>query len=265
MRSFLLSSIVVVATGCGSEPEGPRLGLQELPEPKLFISVSTGANALGSFHGLGSMLVTISTGAPGCVGMRREVTGTINELSMGTFQPGSTYYSYDARDKVCSQPGFFVNDNHRASRPDAASRLPDFTAASANVVISEGGTQWRAEFQSVCAARSVTLASPATGPVRAGDPVVLRWFPATDLISPDMLLVRKEGADEIVDRVYQLTVEGSTVKFAMPALEAGGRYTFEPIGVTAFRAGVARCEGPVACEARCTDIEVAPATVDFAL
>ncbi|MCY1072965.1 hypothetical protein [Archangium lansingense] len=220
---------------------------------------------MGSFHGLGAMRVTIITGAPGCVGMRRGVTGAINELSLGTFQTGSTYYSYDAQGDVCSPPGFYVDDNHRASRPDAASRLPDFTAETANIVISDGNTEWRAEFQSVCAARSVTLASPATGSVRAGDPVVLQWSPATDLVSPDMLLVRKEGAEEIVDRVYRLTVEGTTVKFVMPALEAEGRYTFEPIGVVPFRAGVARCDGPVVCDAQCTDIKVAPATVDFAL
>jgi hypothetical protein len=246
--------------GClGSAPSS----LAELPASQLVISANTGSTATGAYYGLGSLQLGIGAQTEECPIVRRGVTATINGMTVGTFSTGGSYYSYDAKAEVCRSPGFFVTDNHRASRPDAPSKIPDLTQPESHVVISDGETTWRAVFQSLCSARSVTRISPTTASVRAGENVVLQWAPATDRITPSVLIVRLEGSEQIAARVEGPKVVGSTLTFTMPALATSGRYTFEPMGSPAFRPGVASCEGPSVCEAACHDIDVAPALVEF--
>lgn len=262
MMNRLPLFLTLTLAGClGSSFES--VSLAELSESQLVLSASTGANATGSYQGLGSLRVGIGAETEECLTVRWGVSATVNDMSMGSFSTGGSYYSFDAKGDVCNSPGFFVSDNHRANNPDAPSKIPDLTGPETLVVVSDGQTTWRAVFQSLCAPRSVTRVPSTAGSVRAGEEVVLQWAPETDLIAPTLLLVRPEGSEEIVYRVQNPTVVGKTLKFPMPALATSGRYTFEPRGVSLFRAGVASCEGPSVCQASCHDLDVAPALVEF--
>lgn len=251
-------------TGCLGLLSDPGLGLAELPASQLVVSASTGAHATGSYYGLGTLRVAIGAQTEECPTLRGGISASINGMTVGSFSRDGSYYSYDAKADVCGSPGFFVTDNHRASNPDAPSRIPDLTEPETEVVLSDGETTWRAVFQSLCSARSVTWVPPTVGSVRAGENVVLQWAPVTDRIAPSVLLVRPEGSEEIVFRVQNPTVADTTLTFPMPALATSGRYTFEPVGASSFRPGVASCEGPSVCEAYCHDLDVTPAVVEFA-
>lgn len=125
--------------------------------------------------------------------------------------------------------------------------------ASTTFVFKDASSTITAEFQTV--APTLTLVAPASTTVQSGDFVELEWSPATDVLSPDVVVTFSTAASgttgDVLATGSAVTISGSRLRFQIPPANA---WTLVGPGTLSVFAsgqhGVVRCEGVATCEAR---------------
>lgn len=95
------------------------------------------------------------------------------------------------------------------------------SAGPASIRIDEGATHLALDIPDAFTPRRLTMVPPADGALRAGQPVTMRWQPATDDISKADVALRRagEGVEAWVTvRNNALSIHGDRIDFKIPAV-----------------------------------------------
>lgn len=226
---------------CGEEPEPPPPGMRLMMRP----------------------ILALNTGVAGPEGGEKAVA-FLHPEQLGPCQKFEPTFTLDGvpmtrlHGKVQGEFNYNRDCNVFEYALDPATGVG--TGPQSTLVVTDGKDTARMVVDNLFAPRTVT---PEQATAKAGEEVVLRWSPATDVYDGKGVLgvtLRREGEEPVVVRGADVAWVDGTVRFKLPADLAPGPLAVEFQGTAFVQPRVAACEWVVRCDQART-YTVAPTTL----
>lgn len=178
-----------------------------------------------------------------------HATATLDGVEVPLIDPGH-YDPYELWTSICSPPLFSLDPWTPASPGTETTSTLEIRDESKTIAV---------DIRNLGVPRSLSVVSPASGPIGAGTHVTLAWSPSTDVLDPsrtEVTVGQTYSNPKPPLAAAQVTVAGTNIDFDMPAgVQAG------TIDVANDTASIARCEGAT----RCVDMSMGLVSTEFTL
>jgi hypothetical protein len=250
-ESLVLSAMLgSCLLACASSP-----GLSSLRSPRMHVEISQeGRREL-------RLMVTSETAAAAptgrCTRMAPSSSATLNgqllERLTGPYAGGDLAYDRDCllefrfREQSSGDTQVAPYEGDRPSRPHETKPRVAGSEGLAVLSVEDGQTQWSLTIPEAFTRRRLELLSPEGGRVHRGQPLTLRWSPATDGISEigTGIVLRSRNHTERSDLlVKQMVVRNNTIQFIIPAdlpEDWDGSLAVEFVGTALVHPAIDRC------------------------